>query len=131
MRTKVATLAIAVALAGGAGCGTDPARAEHVDLAQICAALVAEYAAAWPAARACDPDVVGECVALRPAPIRVNGAPAGLGCDGVVNPAHAKGLDAILVQFDAAGCKELPLPCPIPPDLKTLPRRCSLAGSCD
>ena len=128
MRTKLLAAALSAALAGG--CGTDPSRDEHLDTATVCAALVAQYDAAWPAALACDAGTVGECSAMRPSPMRENGSLVGLGCDAEVNPAHVKGLDAILARFDAAGCKVLPLPCPPPLDLSQLPRRCNASGRC-
>ncbi len=129
MRSDVLAVAASAVLAAAVGCGADPARVAH-DAATVCAELVADYDAAWPAAIACDAGVVGECTALRPEPIREDGALAGLGCDAEVNPAHVKDLDAILARFDAAGCKVLPLPCPMPLDLAQLPRRCTASGTC-
>jgi hypothetical protein len=132
MRAKVLAAALSAAVAGASGCGTDPSRVEHVDAAAVCAALVAEYAAAWPAALACDPGVLGQCAALRPKPMHdASGAVDGLGCDAAVAPAHVKGLDAILARFDAAGCKVMPLPCPLLPPLDELPRRCPASGGCE
>lgn len=131
MRAHVLALAAGAAVGVATGCGADPIRVEHVDTAEICASLVPEYAAAWPAALACDAGVVGECGALRPSPVRVNAFFVGLGCDGVVNPAHVRDLDAILARFDAAGCKVMPLPCPEAPPLDALPRRCPASGLCE
>jgi hypothetical protein len=132
VRARIQAAALSAILAGVAGCGADPGRAERIDLDAVCAALVSEYAAAWPAALTCDAGTIGQCTVLRPEPMRdASGSLDGLGCDRVVNRAHVKGLDALLARFDAAGCKVMPLPCPSVPDLDELVRRCPASGTCE
>src|SRR5512143_1437417 len=108
------------------GCGNGPVPTAASEIG--CAAFVAEYAAAWPAALVCDPGAASSCDAVRPMPIHENGALAGLGCSHNVNPTRTAALDDILGRFYAQGCKVFPLPCPPPPP--SLGVACPASGTC-
>jgi hypothetical protein len=119
------TLLAAGAVLWGLGCGTGPSSVGRLDARSSlrCAALVDEYAAALPAAKACRG---GEtCSESRPEAF-LDQAVEGIGCWTLVSDAGAPVLDEILGKFDAAGCQVLPLPCPAPPP----PAACTRESVC-
>jgi hypothetical protein len=120
MRPTVALTAL-LALAA---CGGDASSSRRGSVNPACAAIVADYVAALPAAKDCLAREV--CDASRPKPITLDGVP-GLGCSTRVTATRAAPLDEILARFDAAGCQELALPCP--PDFIETPA-CGADGRC-
>lgn len=74
----------------------------------LCQAIAAEYAAALPAAKACDVAARDSCGANRL--MSLGGQCA---CSTAVNPDQTATLDEINARYDAAGCPEgLACPCP-------------------
>lgn len=114
MRLATATW-LALALAASA-CGEDAKR-------DRCRDLVATYADALPAARACTEGEI--CSAGRPQ-VYLDWSIEGLGCSTLVTDGGAASLDVILAELDAAGCPRLALPCPA---VALTPSAC-VNGSC-
>jgi hypothetical protein len=100
---------------GFAGCGwTDE---------DDCTTIAAEYAAALPQARVCDPLAPDPCGAARPVPVYEQSGSGPPTLDGLcqargnnVNPARTAPLDGILDRYAAASCPILRCPGSLPYD---------------
>ncbi|ACG74795.1 hypothetical protein AnaeK_3582 [Anaeromyxobacter sp. K] len=97
-----------------------------------CLAITAAYEAALPAALACDPSAPDPCTVGRPSVMALQDAdgvihPEALclaPCYHSVNSRNVSGLDALLAEYDSAGCAYAACWC------QPLPVRCDASGTC-